>query len=261
MSVKGRIGVNWKNWTGHRFGKLTVLGDAAPRQYKNRIARVVRCRCDCGNEIESLITQLKGRTYGCGCYRREKQLTHGMSKTRTYRIWWGMVLRGTGKMCRKNYADKGITVCDRWLTFENFLEDMGERPGPKMTVERIDNLKGYSPKNCKWATYDAQARNRCTNSIYEYRGESMCVTDLAKKVGMDLGTLCSRLKQMSVEDAVNTPIKRTPVEFEGRIVSLKQACREAGLKYPTVVSRMANGWSVAAALNTPCYGSRRQQFG
>ena len=87
--------------------------------------------------------------------------THGMSRSRIYFVWQSMVGRCASPTHRKyrHYGGRGITVCARWLRFENFFADMGTPP-PRMTLERIDNNRGYEPSNCKWATYSDQNRNR-----------------------------------------------------------------------------------------------------
>ena len=92
--------------------------------------------------------------------------THGKSKTRTYKIWAGMVQRCTNEnvSCFDIYGARGITVAPEWRSFESFLADMGERPDG-MSIERIDNDKGYSKDNCRWATSEAQSQNRRSNRL------------------------------------------------------------------------------------------------
>ena len=135
-NLKGLKRGEWIDRTGEIYGRLTILGDAEPYRGAKRLLRRVRCRCECGNECIIYLSQLKPwRVSSCGCYQSDKAKTHGMSKTRTYRIWWGMLNRGLGNLSQKNYKDKGIGVCERWRVFENFLEDMGERPFPKATID------------------------------------------------------------------------------------------------------------------------------
>ena len=108
----------------------------------------------------------------------------------------------------KNYGARGITVCERWDSFENFYEDMGPRP-PRMTLDRRDNSLGYCKENCRWITRREQARNTRANRIVEYRGESRCVAEWSEITGIPAGTLIDRLGHdgWSIEDVFNRPIK------------------------------------------------------
>lgn len=116
-------------------------------------------RCDCGNEKKALGYRLKaGLSTKCPHCRVKK---HGMSCAPTYKIWQGMLARCFNPRLKafKYYGGRGITVCERWLKFENFLEDMGERPG-KLSIDRINNDGNYEKDNCRWATSIVQMSNR-----------------------------------------------------------------------------------------------------
>lgn len=184
--------------TGQRFGRLTVLSQSENDKYGNTIWL---CQCECGNEKVILANSLRrGRTKSCGCLRsdlrRESSTTHGMKGTRTYRCWQGMKARCYNKnvLGYKNYGARGITVCERWRdSIENFCADMG--PAPKgLTLERLDNNKGYSPENCKWATRKEQNRNSRHNRMICYGGRTLCLAEWAEELGVKRETLRDRLK-------------------------------------------------------------------
>lgn len=113
--------------------------------------------------------------------------------TRTWLSWKGMVERGTGKADRSRYYDRGIRVCERWLTFDNFLADMGACPAG-LTLDRIDNDGDYTPENCRWATLSEQARNRRSNLKITIDGETLCLVEWAKRSGIGRATIAHRIK-------------------------------------------------------------------
>lgn len=149
--------------TGARFGRLVVCGRAAQ---KRRWKVLWHCECDCGGSTVADPSNLRrGHTKSCGCLQREKvgaiRRTHGLSGTSEYRTWLDMIIRCESPANEqwKNYGGRGISVCERWMEFENFIADMGPRP-PGLTIERINNDGNYEPSNCKWATMSEQNRNK-----------------------------------------------------------------------------------------------------
>lgn len=198
-----------KDLTGQRFGRLLVLRFADLDRRRN--SRWL-CRCDCRAETTVLGCNL-GRRYtkSCGCKRRERVTTHGMHGTSEYNSWVAMVGRcyNLARPCAKYYSGRGITVCKRWGKFENFIADMGLKPTSKHTLERVDNEKGYEPKNCKWATRAEQARNKRSSRLLTFNGKTQCVTEWASEINIDPRTLFARLKRgWPVQKALATKIRR-----------------------------------------------------
>jgi len=121
-------------------------------------------------------------------------------RTPTYNSWRAMVSRCTCETdtAYPNYGGKGVTVCDRWRTFANFIEDMGERP-PGKTLDRIDNTKGYWPDNCRWAGLKAQSRNRSTTRVFLVEGLSKTVGEWSRALDCNVKSLENRLYRRGEE--------------------------------------------------------------
>lgn len=154
---------NLIDMTGRTVGRLTVLGRVA-----NSPSGAVRwlCRCLCGNTSVAMGAALRSRhTASCGCIQREAVTKHGHAAINSteYRSWRSMKDRCLNPSCPKYhlYGGRGVTVCERWVeSFETFLDDMGPKPGPGYSIDRIDSDGNYEPGNCRWATYLEQRHNR-----------------------------------------------------------------------------------------------------
>lgn len=187
--------------TGKRFGRLVVMKSAGRKDRgHNRRRPAWLCRCDCGQTTVVVSGELtSGHTQSCGCRQRdlaqEASTTHGRSKSAEYRIWTHIIGRCDNKTdaSYKNYGGRGIRVCRRWRTFENFLADMGERPSNKHTIERVKNDRNYSPANCVWATRLMQNRNRRGNRMITFDGRKRLIVELAEEFGIAPRTLRKRI--------------------------------------------------------------------
>jgi hypothetical protein len=135
-----------------------------------------------------------------------RRTTHGKSKSRLYRVWTGLKQRchNPKSTAYKDYGARGITVCDRWrASFEAFSDDIGPDPGPEFEIDRIDNSKGYSPDNWRWATRVQQMANTRNNRYVAYQGRTQMVSEWAKEIGVGLTTLTTRLDRWGVEKALS----------------------------------------------------------
>lgn len=183
-----------KSLIGKKFARLTVIGEGTPCKCSGRNFRRSVCKCECGNITDVLNSHLvQGSTKSCGCFRientRRMKLKHGHSVGRkespTYKCWSHMLARcnRTKAVNFKYYGGRGISVCDRWMIFENFLSDMGERP-KGLQLDRIDNSKGYEPGNVRWATRIVQAQNKRNNRYFTVGGIHGCLAELCRIFGV-----------------------------------------------------------------------------
>ena len=201
-----------------------TLVDELPRNASKR--RVFLCRCICGTErVLTAIFLLSGRTKSCGCQRiritaeaHRKPRTHGeisrLGRSPEYESWSQMKQRCYNPLNHgyARYGARGITVCERWRdSFENFLADMGRKPGRDYTIDRIDNSKGYSPDNCRWATKKQQSRNISTNRMLTANGVTRSLAEWSEVTGIHHATLCKRLSMgWAPEEVVGKPVRRWP---------------------------------------------------
>lgn len=180
------------------------------------------CRCDCGVEKAVSADVLKrGVSKSCGCLRVEMGRAHGArvklrhghgrgSGTAEYRIWSNMVSRCNNSRHASYlwYGARGIRVCERWLTFENFLADVGLRPSSKHSLDRIDVNGGYCPENVRWATATQQARNTTANRHVTVRGETRTLAEWCELLGVRRETFYQRLRRgLSEEEALTLPLQ------------------------------------------------------
>lgn len=156
-------------------------------------------QCECGNTVKVSVSDFRsGHTKSCGCFRREetaeRKRTHGKTETPEYRTWSHMKGRCENPTDHKYpiYGARGIVVCGRWQKFEAFLEDMGEKPSPAHSIDRIDNNGPYSPDNCRWATRHEQAQNKSTNIHVVISGQPVTMMEAERRLGISRGAITVR---------------------------------------------------------------------
>lgn len=173
--------------TGNTYGYLTVV-----KKYgldNNRRNSTWLCKCKCGNEtIVNRSALVSGHTISCGCRQYEsKNYTHNMSKTRIYKEWLAMRRRcyHSSEKDFGSYQGKNITVCAEWKDDFTAFRDWAYSSGytDELTIDRIDNDKGYSPDNCRWVTMEEQQRNKTNNISICYNGKNWCLRTLCVELG------------------------------------------------------------------------------
>lgn len=205
MSVVDRV--------GERYGRLVVVARAENKVEPSGAVRAQwECRCDCGGtNVVAGHTLSRGRTRSCGCLLREKESKHGMALTPIYRVWNLMKQRCTNPNNAHwaSYGGRGITLHPSWADFEAFYRDMGDRP-TGMTLERVDNEKGYEPGNVIWASRLDQANNRRTNILLTFNGKTQTIAEWGRETGFGKSVILGRLGSgWAVERALTEPLQMT----------------------------------------------------
>jgi hypothetical protein len=183
-----------KDIHGQRFGRLLVTELVDPQPGN----RIWRCRCDCGNErVVKQRYLMAGGTRSCGCLIGQHKRTHGATGTPEFMAWDAMRQRCTNPkfIGFKRYGGRGISVCERWQTFEAFFADMGPRPSADHSVDREDNDGNYEPSNCRWATKVTQSNNRHSNLQLTFRGETRTAAEWERHMHLPVGIVSTRLKK------------------------------------------------------------------
>lgn len=205
----------YKDLIGKRFGKLVVVS-LVSREKGTRWL----CKCDCGNEkILKQNNLLSKNTRSCGCLFKEAHRfgnpVHNLYHTRIYSIWKSMKERCYSKkhVGYEKYGGRGITICDEWLgkngivNFYNWSIANGYQDD--LSIDRIDNNKGYSPDNCRWVDAFVQQNNRSISKFYEYNGEKLTLSQLSRKYNINKTTLMHRLQKYSVKESIERPIDKS----------------------------------------------------
>jgi len=222
----------FKSLIGETFGRLLVVERVENKIYLSGRSFVqYKCLCNCGNIVFVLGNTLKaGKTKSCGCLRKETSRghpTHGKTNTRLFKIWSSMKERCYLKnhVGYKNYGARGIFVCDEWIGKTGFQKfyDWSINNGYKenLSIDRIDNNKGYFPENCRWATRSEQQRNRRDSIIIEYNGEKRSLADWSQM-------LCGN--PTDAQRAYQRYKKGVPIEKLFLPPKTRKASKQSGIK-------------------------------
>jgi hypothetical protein len=219
---------NFIDISGQKFGRLAVIS----REGKSKDGKATwNCVCECGALCVVIGKLLRsGQTKSCGCLvsdtTAKRNAKHGFaSRGHTmseYTIWCRMRQRCEKPSCSDYYlyGARGIIVCRRWESFENFLHDMGRRPSKSHSIDRIDVNGNYCPENCKWATALEQCNNTRRNRYLEFNGERKTVTNWASSVGIHIQTILRRLRLgWTHEEALSTPPRKMTLRPRAQIVT------------------------------------------
>lgn len=189
-----------KDLSGMRFGKLLVVGryGGPCSAFKMRW----ECICECG-EVRFIrtVSITSGNSKSCGCVRKsswKRVITkHGLTNHPLYSTWREMKKRCTNPKHKafSNYGGRGILVCERWMSLNNFVEDMGAKPSPIHELDRENNDGNYEPGNCRWVTKSVQSRNKRTNHRIEFLGKTKCLADWSRDLGIGRGAISYRLSK------------------------------------------------------------------
>lgn len=191
---------------GKKYNMLTILLDVGYSHGQQSYL----CECDCGNKKVITGQRIRnGETKSCGCLSidltKKRNKKHGLAATPIYNTWSCIKSRCRNKNHRsyKDYGGRGIDICDEWFnSFEQFYKDVGDIP-KGMSLDRIDNNKGYFKENCKWATKAEQSKNRRNTIHLEYMNKNMCLKDWAKKLNKPYSSMKMYIKNgLSLEQII-----------------------------------------------------------
>lgn len=199
------------NLVGQKFGRLIVILRKDNDQWSHHCWL---CQCNCGKEVTVRGNDLRNnRVQSCGCLKTKRNC---LSTTKTYYAWADLIKRcnDPNNISYKNYGNRGITVCDRWQEkdkgFCNFLEDMGNPPSKKYSIDRIKNNENYCKSNCRWATRKEQSRNTRRNRLISFNGKTQCLADWAIEYKIDYTRLWRRIYQLNwpIKKALTKPVRK-----------------------------------------------------
>ena len=189
---------------GDKYNKLTAIRFSHRNKWNQQFWLF---RCNCGKEKVICVSNVKSEnTKSCGCLLKSgNRLKHKMTKTKIYNIWSLMKSRCLNKndQSYKNYGGRGIKICQEWLNFENFYEDMGDKPQNK-SLDRINNNGNYCKENCRWATRKQQNNNKRDNRLLTHRGKTQNMKQWSEELNINYSTIRTRFfRGFSVKKILN----------------------------------------------------------
>lgn len=258
------------NIQGQKFNMLTVIS-----QTNERIDRKVvwLCKCDCGNYTKAIAKDLiSNNKKSCGCLKyATHNMTHGLSKTRIYKIWLGIKKRcyNPTSGSYKHYGKRGIIMCDEWkndfMAFYNWAMTNGYTD--KLSIERNNVNGNYEPSNCCWIALAKQSCNTRKTRYVTYNGETKSLSTFCKELNISRTAVIQRVKRGDTYEqaihalVIHAPRKKTinsgcfkPSLFftiDGVTKSLHEWCKEYDIPYGRALKRYESGWDIVKALTTP----------
>ena len=247
----------------HHIRKLTSSGRSCNIEY-------YLCSCSCGNiAIVQKSNLVRGHTKSCGCYGKEtstqnvlKNKTHGLTRTRIYKIYKGMKRRclRESEKAYKYYGARGVTICEEWLNdflaFYNWSMKNGY--SEELSIDRIDYNGNYEPNNCRWTSAKEQANNTRRNHSISYNGETHNICEWENLTGIDRHAIKARIeKGWSLDKVFGTPTGADTtgqrlIEYNGEVHNLSGWARKTGISIDTLHRRINYlGWSIEKTLTTP----------
>lgn len=241
---------------GDIFGRLAVLSESGRNAQGNRM---LRCSCICGNVTTVRENDLKnGHTKSCGCLIHDGHPTHKHYGTRQHRVWANMLQRVSNKKCPnyQMYGKRGISVCNKWLVFSGFWEDMESGYSDNLTIERSDVNGDYCKENCVWATYREQSRNTRRNVWLSANKEVKIQADWAKELKVKSAKIGNAIKKgMTMQEIYDLLIAGRSLSIprkyniNGKLYTRKECVDIIGTSESTMHRRLRKGLSMQAIYN------------